>query len=186
VFPEDGFTAHAWTYVDWINVAIQHAQANNLPIPEPSKMEEQLCMTLPPGWCSYDAPNRTSTVLEWKDVLRGAESLARFMANGMQQVDQAEADRRARICSMCYLNVPMSGCSACQAAVNKLASGMKSKHDATLKSCAVCKCVLKMKVHFPISILDKETENVKNQYKAIAHCWLNKSSENYHGHGSGN
>src|SRR6516162_2907148 len=49
VFPEDGFTAHAWTYVDWINEALNHAHANNLPNPDPSKMEEQFCMTLPPG-----------------------------------------------------------------------------------------------------------------------------------------
>ena len=180
VFPEDGFTAHAWTYVDWINEALNHAHANNLPNPDPSKMEEQFCMTLPPGWCTYDAPNRTSIVLEWKDVLSAAQKFGSWLAGGLSIVPQEQALRRAEICSRCFLNVPMTGCSVCQATVHKVAGQLpKTKFDPHLRSCAVCHCVLRMKIWFPKEILDKETSGVRNQYKAVPWCWQNPESENY-------
>jgi hypothetical protein len=55
----------------------------------------------------------------------------------------------------------------------------KTKHDHMLRSCAVCKCFLRAKVHFPITTLDTQPEKVQSMYPGF--CWLNKESENYRG-----
>src|SRR5438477_2249845 len=159
VFPEDGFVVHAWCYTDWVGFARDHARANDLPVPTGEQMQEQLCLTLEPGWCSYDDDNRPrpSMVLEWKDVLRAAETFKRWFDDGLQVVPKAESDRRAEICSRCYLNVGISGCSVCQGAIKKLASTLpETRSDSFLRSCAVCHCALKMKVHVPQKVLDTE------------------------------
>jgi hypothetical protein len=182
VFPEDGYVSHAWTHDAWIADGAAHCQANNYDIPDlAERMEEQLCKTLPPGWCNYDDPNRArpSTVMHWDDVLRGTKQMATWVAGGMQYASQEESERRALICSRCYLNVYVSGCAACHALVETVVKDVKTKSDAHLKACAVCKCLLRAKVHFPMEVLDKENARVQELYPE--HCWLNKQSENYRG-----
>lgn len=183
VFPEDGYVVHAWAWNDWIPLAKAHLSANDRPIPPDleDQMEHQLCSTLPPGWCMYDDPNRPrpTTSLTWSDVVNAVNTFTRWIHGGMKFVSQQEAERRAEICSRCYLNTTVSGCAACHAAIDSLLSGQSTRHDSHLKACAVCKCLLRAKVHFPISTLDKETSTVQNLYPE--HCWLNKQSENYSG-----
>lgn len=179
VFPQDGWVDHAWDYATWFQQAKDHARANNLREPNVDDLEEQLCLTLPPGWCNYDDPNRPrpNTELDWNDVLRGVDAYSQYVLKGFAQVDKDEADRRALICSRCYLNVNISGCSACRAVADKLASQFNSKYDYALKYCAACKCTLRAKVHFPLDILDREGAEVKQLYPE--HCWLNKNGPNY-------
>jgi len=183
VDPVSGFVAHAWNYADWINEEKAHLRANNREIPATleADMQHQLCLTLRPGFCLYDDPNRPrpSVGLSWNDVSSGLKTFARWIAKGCKYVSQAEADRRAEICSRCYLNVGVSGCSGCGQAVKEVIADKKSKYDAVLKSCAVCKCFLQAKVHFPIETLDTDNEKMQEMYPGF--CWLNKESENYRG-----
>lgn len=181
VDPVDGFVAHAWTYVDWVDVQMAHLRANNREVPKDLgiQMQEQICKTLPPGWCLYDDENRPrpSTVLSWDDVMAGLKTFGRWVGQGANYVAQPEADRRAEICSRCYLNVHVSGCAACQKAVQEIVRDKKSKYDHMLRTCAVCKCFLKAKVHFPLETLDTANPGVQEMYPDF--CWLNKNSENY-------
>lgn len=183
VDPEDGFVAHAWTYVDWVDLQARHLSVNGRKIPPNlgALMQEQLCKTLPPGWCLYDDPNRVrpSTSLSWDDVAGGVKTFARWIAKGCRYVTKEEADRRALICSRCYLNVNVQGCTGCQKAVVEVTGNRKSKYDHALASCAVCKCFLRAKVHFPIETLDTESKKVQSMYPGF--CWLNKESDNYRG-----
>jgi hypothetical protein len=183
VDPVSGFLAHAWTYVDWIDAQKAHLIANKREIPATleADMQNQLCSTLPPGWCLYDDDNRPrpTTSLTWDSVVNGVKTFKRWIAGGMKYVHQKEADRRALICSRCYLNVNVQGCSGCQEIVNEVVGEQHTKHDAALRSCAVCKCFLKAKVHFPIETLDTQSEKVQSMYPGF--CWLNKESENYRG-----
>lgn len=179
VFPEDGYTAHGWTYDAWVEEANKHCSANNYSIPDlEQKMQEQLCLTLPPGWCDYDDPNRRrpNPVIDWRDVLNATQTFARWMEGGMKFVSQAEAERRAMICSRCYLNVNVSGCSACHAIVQKIVGQVSTKYDFMLKACACCKCLLRAKVHFPMDVLDKELPGVQELYPE--HCWLKQNGPN--------
>lgn len=183
VDPEDGFVSHAWAYVDWIEFQRRHLEANNREIPPNlgELMQDQLCKTLPPGWCLYDDPNRPrpSVSLSWNDVASGIKTFGRWVKGGLKTVGQVEADRRAVICSCCYLNVNVQGCSGCAKAVIEVVGEHKTKFDHMLNSCAVCKCFLKAKVHFPIETLDTQSEKVQSMYPGF--CWLNKESENYRG-----
>lgn len=183
VDPEDGFLCHAWTYVDWVNTEVAHLRGNNREVPANlgEVMQHQLCQSLPPGWCMYDDPNRPrpSTSITYDNVLSGLKTFARWIAGGCNYVAQEEADRRSEICSRCYLNVNVQGCAGCQKSVQEVIGERKSKRDASLQSCAVCKCFLKAKVHFPINTLDTNSETVQAMYPGF--CWLNKESENYRG-----
>lgn len=183
VDPEDGFVAHAWTYNDWVPIEAHHLAVNNRPIPDNLGllMQDQMCKTLPPGWCNYDDPNRPrpSVSLGWGDVLGGIAVFARWISGGAKYVDQEEADRRAQICSRCYLNVNVDGCGACHAAVAEVTKDRKTKYDFTLRACAACKCLLKAKVHFPIETLDTENLSVQELYPDF--CWLKKGGENFNG-----
>ena len=180
-FPEDGFVAHGWTHTDWVNAARAHLQANQMPEPLDlvQQMETQLCTTLEPGWCNYDDPNRprVNTSLGWGDIQNGIGTFTRWISGGAGFVGQAEADRRALVCSKCYLNVNVSGCAGCHKAVEQLVRNKKSKYDFALRACAVCKCLLRAKVHFPIDILSKGRENLQEVYPSF--CWLKKDGPNY-------
>jgi hypothetical protein len=183
VDPADGFVAHAWTYVDWIAVQKAHLHANNREIPATleADMQNQLCSTLPPGFCNYPDPGRPrpSTSLTFDDVTGGVKTFARWIAQGAKYVSQREADRRALVCARCYLNVNVSGCAGCSKAVQEITGNKKSHYDSVLRTCAVCKCFLRAKVHFPLSTLDTENARVQEQYPDF--CWLNKTGPNYRG-----
>src|SRR5262245_6450630 len=119
VDPLDGWISHAWDYRTWVDQAQAHYRANEreVPLDLGAQMEEQLCLTLPPGWCNYDDPNRDrpQVQLTWDDVKEGLSTFGRWIASGMKYVTQEEANRRALICGRCYLNVQVSGCTACHA-----------------------------------------------------------------------
>ena len=180
--PLSGFTSHSFDYSDWVQQEKKHLEANGREIPFDLEliMQEQLCMTLPPGWCSYDPPNSVVvTQLDWKDVMRAAATFSSWALKGMPLVEQQEADRRALVCSRCYLNVQITGCGSCQAMVDKLAGNLTSKYDPFIRSCAACKCNLKAKVHFPLETLDFENPGVQELYPE--HCWLKRGGPNRHG-----
>jgi hypothetical protein len=181
VDPLDGWVSHAWDYGTWVQQAINHYQVNKREIPDDlgEAMQEQLCLTLPPGWCNYDDPNRprVSPGLGWDNVMEGLKTFALWMKQGFGFASRAEAERRALICSRCYLNVQVSGCSSCQKAVEETVGKRRTKYDFSLRACAVCKCFLRAKVHFPLDILDRENEKLQEVYPQ--HCWLKKDGPNY-------
>lgn len=181
VFPEDGYPVVAVTYVDWVQAAKNHLAANNREIPASleADMQHQLCLTLPPGWCMYDDPARPrpTVSLDWNDVAAGLKVFARWIMQGCNYVPQSEAERRALVCSRCYLNVNVQGCSGCGQAVQEIVRQKKTKLDPQLNSCAVCRCFLKAKVHFPLSTLDTLSEKAQQMYPE--HCWLKQGGPNY-------
>lgn len=183
VDPHDGWLCHAWTYNDWVDFQIAHLRANDRPVPIDlgEAMQDQLCRTLPPGWCNYDDPKRPrpSTGLGWGDIAAGIKTFGDWIAKGAQYVGQAEADRRAEICTRCYLNVNVEGCGACHKVIAEVTKDKKTKFDYALRACAACKCLLRAKVHFPLqTLLDNESREVQEMYPE--HCWLKKGGENYH------
>jgi len=184
VDPFDGWVCHAWDYRTWVEQEEKHLSANDreIPLDLGESMQEQLCKTLPPGWCMHDDPNRprvNSVGLTWQDLARGVETFARWMASGMRYVEKKEAERRALICTRCYFNTHIDGCAGCQKLVAEVTTGKETKYDFSLFGCGVCKCVLKAKVHFPLEILDKENSSLQELYPE--HCWLKKGGPNYHG-----
>jgi hypothetical protein len=181
VDPVDGFISHAWDYRTWVEQEVRHLEVNGREVlPElEADMQEQLCLLLPPGWCSYDDPSRPrpSIGLDWGDLQNGLTTFAKWIRDGCQFVEQAEADRRALICSRCYFNMNVGGCAGCQKLVTETVLGRSTRYDESLRACGACKCMLRAKVHFPLKTLDTETARLQEMYPS--HCWLKKTGENY-------
>lgn len=158
VFPEDAFVARASSYNDWEQAIKEHAQGNGLPMPDMAVCEDQLCGTLPPERCKYEAgdPAPILSGFSFLDVVEWIKSIAKTVT-GEGYVSQVEADRRAAICVSCPYNTQASGgCGACAQTARALTPGMLSRHtdfDNKLKNCSCCKCYLRIMVHVPLTAL---------------------------------
>ena len=182
-------TGHVTTAIDahtWYAKARAHLEANSLPVPPdlPERMQDQLCQTLPVGWCEYDDPNRprVDVTFSWGDVERGTRTLFDFALQGSPLVSQTEAERRAKICSTCYLNVQAYGCGqSCSELIRKITGffvGQETSFDLQLRNCAACKCFLRSKVHIPLAVIE---EHDKDLFQPMLpnFCWLKKGGDNY-------
>lgn len=156
-----------WTWIERVNL---HRRANNLAPISAEEAEDQLCQTLPPGWCKQTKEGGTPAVntrFGWKDVVEGMKSFARVVRTGF--VSQAEADRRARICASCYFNVGVEGCGSCHKMATLVTGEVASKktsYDPRLKACAVCKCALKSLIWFPLNALNPDKRDLVPSF-----CW---------------
>lgn len=178
-------TAHwsdALEHYTWGERIRLHRKANNLEPITIAVAEDQLCKSLPPGWCTQDpgnAPPSVNTRFGWSDFVAGMQAFARLMSGGLQFVPQAEADRRAAICTSCFFNVGISGCGTCQKMATLIVGDVakqKTPYDGSLKACAVCKCSLPALVHFPMEALETTLEK-QAQYPDF--CWQSQGGENW-------
>jgi hypothetical protein len=170
-------------YYTWQVKIMEHRRGNNLDIPVNMMAiaEDQLCGTLPPGFCIYEVNDQSSVDIRIgvADVLDWLNALKRKILSGEPYVEKDEANRRAAICVSCPLNVQaIGGCgSNCNKIVERLTPGMAKQStlfDSQLKTCAVCHCYNSVQVHFPLAVLG-ETDTPK----LPDHCWRKPSGPNY-------
>lgn len=90
---------------------------------------------------------------------------------------QAVADKRASICAACPKNVEGSWYTVAPAQLIKSTlEGRKdlklqTPSDAALKSCDVCKCLMRLKVWTPLEHILKGTKpEIMGEFPA--HCWI--------------
>jgi hypothetical protein len=174
---ETGHVTKARTYNEWVSAAKAHRVGNNLSIPDNfvEQMEDQLCMLLPPEWCQFEDPNRrwVDTRFSIEDLSSGMRVFSTWMDEGRPFVEQAEAERRARICAGCPMNVQVHGCAPCHKLVHWISGNLfqrKTKHDGQLKACAVCRCANQAQIWFPLEILaEGDTEEKQLLYPSF--CW---------------
>jgi hypothetical protein len=193
VTPPDGFrfthpeTSHRSEAMDWFTWQDRiraHRKANDLPPISETVADDQLCQQLPPEWCSHAENNRkwVNTRLSLGDIVNGFVAYVKLAIRGFETVSQAEADRRARICAGCFLNVNAQGCGACGQMATLITGDIakkKTAFDDALKACAACLCPNKSTVHFPLSILEEADPNDEKQPLFADFCWRKKTSENY-------
>lgn len=182
--PETGTDFVAWDIGSLFDLVRENLVKNGhlVPLDLQEKIEDQMCLSLPPGWCEYDNPNRVrpNTALTWADVRSGIQVFSDWMGKGLPYVSQEEANRRAKICGNCPLNVTVTGCSACHKLAAQVTANVSTPYDESLKACGACSCLLRAKVHFPLDILEKNTTNVARAvYPQVEWCWLNRSGGNY-------
>ncbi len=177
--PDTGFTITARDHYNWIEQAKLHRRSNGLPIPInfEALCETQLCEQLPPGWCDR-APEAgwVNTRFSWQDIADGMRAFAALLKGGFNFVDQAEADRRSKICATCYLNQPVPGCGTCHKLAELVTGEVSNRHsewDDRLQACAICHCPNKVQIHYPMEALDT-TDSPEKQALYPSFCWKKK------------
>lgn len=185
VHAETGFESVAIDIHTWMENIRAHRKANQLPEITEAEAMDQLCKTIPPQWCEHEVAGRkwVNTRLRFSDIVNGAKAYLSLIASGFQTVSQDEADRRARICSSCYLRIIPQGCGSCVKLGNLIVgdiAGKTTAYDNQLRNraCAACACPLSPLVHFPLAILE-QTDNNALQEILPEFCWRKKSGENY-------
>lgn len=177
---ESGYVSRSFDPYSWMEDIKRHRRDNKLPIPDNMReiAEDQLCRTLPPGWCRY---SDGSSPLDYIDVRVGLpEVLVGTFALGVSAitglVPQEVAEERASICAACPANVGIQGCRSCVGFAEKIAGvigARKTRADQFLeqRSCAWCKCSSKAQVWVPIEVLSVTVSDELLAKNTFSHCW---------------
>jgi len=173
--PDCGYQVQHIEKQEWFRLACKHVASNHGEVSYQlmAQMEHQLCQTLPPGWCMYDDENRPRPpfALSWDDVKAGLATFKNWSLSGFKTVDQAEAERRARICVNCYLNTHVQGCATCHRLALEILPDHHTPLDSSLRACAVCKCLNQKKIWFDLQVLrDSSSEDQEKMYPSF--CWM--------------
>lgn len=101
-----------------------------------------------------------------------------FAAGRDPFVDQAEADRRAAICTNCEFNANLGfSCGACADIVFRALSGIlggtrSTPYDEHLGGCSICSCALKVAVWTPLEVQQRGlNEELREEFKMVPWCW---------------
>lgn len=170
------------SYTDFIHACRKHCISNTIPIGAQWEegIQNQLCATLDGDWCNeYGLPVRKSGGFgtQFHEVLQGTRTLLSWkIKHGGKLVETEEAQRRAAICVACPMNQPAIGCSSCnmetlRQAVILVVGGAQTAYDSQLKTCFVCGCELRAKVHLPLKCLQDQM-SPEQKARLPGFCWL--------------
>lgn len=175
--PQTGVTLEAGLISTLADKVRMHLDANGFQSSEipRAEIENDWCMRNPSsGSCMEESP--AARPLSLTTVINFTKTMLYNYAKGGKRVDQVEADRRGQICSGCEFNVVPGGCAPClnsgaaSAVIGVLVGDRKTSSDSTLNSCAICGCMNKAQVWFPISDLHKGmSESLRNLLPV--NCW---------------
>ena len=181
--PETGIEVPGGSWSQLHEFVRNHYTANAIKIPDNLDIliTEYACRN--GADCAYDEVKIPKPAglksLQLGDVIRFSMSLLHGLTVGGGKVGQAEANRRANICSTCSFNRKPLGCTGCNARVLKDAVKTFSQHgstpvDESLQSCEFCGCFIRSMVWFPIETLHKFSDATENE-NLPAHCWKKRS-----------
>jgi len=162
---------NGWTYLDprtsikyselALTAILQKAHtswiANDIEIPQDwqAVIRHEICEQRPDIECREIGEPETFVTID--DIARFGATAKNWLADGGKWVEKSEAERRASICSGCQFNKPVKLCFGCSATLSWLAHRIgwpTTSRDAELSSCKRCKCLLKLKCHIPLNVLD--------------------------------
>lgn len=152
----------------------QYLRANQIEVPKNliPIVRDYICRTVPEGFCQGDSSMPRTKFLSKRTIEDGTRIL--FESHRMSPtefyVPQAEAERRARICANCPMNLP-GICPTCTSMLGNLMAkwlgGRSTPFDNFLSACGKCGCALKAKVHVSIKAL---ALTQKHDYPS--NCWM--------------
>lgn len=169
--PETGSKFTSPTPTGLLDMIRAHYRANNLPVPEniDALIADHICKRVPKGFCEGEPESKFLSVGDIREGTRLLIQKARLGSPGFL-VTQAEAERRAAICSACPLNLH-GVCTSCTSGLKNLArmliANKTTSRDDLLDTCAECGCMLKAKVHVSIEGLA-----VTQKHAYPSNCWL--------------
>lgn len=161
----------------------KYRRANAIPVglDFENEVEREVCAAYPAECRETSAliPDRERRY-SFEDVIQGTKAMIAFKVAGSPLVDQAEANRRAAICSKCPNNVsfvlPCGGsCGELNEIVKAIVGGKSTPSDAQLRSCAICSCQLASSVWVELSVQwNVLSEERKSQFRTARDqigCW---------------
>lgn len=178
---ETGYVSRGFDPYGWMEDIKRHRRDNGLPIPPNMQAiaEDQMCRTLPPGWCSWDTGEPSTEYIDVRvtldEAVNGTLTIGKWILDrGI--VEQEVAEERAAICAACPANVGIEGCKSCVSFAEKIAGAIgarKTRADALLehRSCAWCKCSSKAQVWAPIELLATNVSDELLSRNQFDFCW---------------
>lgn len=175
--PETRTWINAASFSELVAAASKHRASNQLGVPGHFKeqVEDQLCITMPPGTCMQNGVARTTGTRElaFADIVSATKTLGEWVLRGMKKVDQKEAERRANICLSCPFNQPHSGCTSCtekemRELVMSVIGDSTTPVDGQLHTCHICGCTLRAAIWLPLEILQK---HMRKDLEPPDYCW---------------
>lgn len=118
-----------------------------------------------------------------KRAAQGTAVVLDWLTSGGPPVDQALADKRAAVCSVCPMNQPGDWYTVAPAELIKSTLEARkdlklvTPSDAALKSCAVCKCLMRLKVWVPLDFIVKNTKPEIMAEFPKENCWIAKRDQ---------
>lgn len=120
-----------------------------------------------------------AAVADIKRAAQGTAVVLDWLQSGGPPVAQDLANKRAAVCVACPRNVPGHWYTEAPAEIIKASLearkdlSLATPHDASLKSCDVCKCLMRLKVWTPLDFIVKNTRpEVLGEFPP--HCWIAK------------
>lgn len=117
-----------------------------------------------------------------KRAASGTAVVIDWLTSGGAPVAQELANKRAAVCVACPKNVAGAWFTTAPAELIKKTLEarkdlkLETPHDAALKSCDVCRCLMRLKVHTPLEfILAKTKPEIMSEFPA--HCWIAKRDQ---------
>lgn len=122
-----------------------------------------------------------------KKTAAGVKVILNWLGEGLRPVEQALAEKRASRCIECPQNTEPNFLERFETAaaeeIKKLSEikndmQLRTPHDAQLHMCAVCQCVMRLKVWVPIKHISNETKTeTLNKLSAVKTksgqgCWV--------------
>lgn len=175
----------AFTLRELQEQVIRHYTGNNIPQPENlyAIIEDDVCKRLPIGWSADETSHIYRGVacrVTADMVLNGLKSLLEIVKNYFVGKDifspPIEAEERAKICSTCAWNMPISSCQNCKLMTNaintlaKIRGERKTQVDDRLANCCLCGCHNKTIVHIKKELL-LAGQDEKDMLKYPSWCW---------------
>ena len=112
-----------------------------------------------------------------KRAAQGTAVVLDWLASGGAPVTPELAEKRAAICAACPQNQPGDWYTEAPAEIIKSALDarqdlkLSTTHDAELKSCQICRCLLTLKVHTPLEFIVHRTKpEIMAEFPS--HCWI--------------
>lgn len=189
---EQGLVGSGTTFDMLLTNIIAYRKANGLEIG--LGLEDMIEQALCTGKYSHECEQRDAAApdpakrIGWRTVLAGTKVMLRHWLAGKPLESQAEAERRAEICSRCPWNLDISWscggpCAEFKDFVERQVGAPKTKYDDRLRNCGICSCYLSSAIFVPLDMqYSVLTEEQKKQF-AIAHakfgCWKFKDESSH-------
>lgn len=185
VQPETGARFNGGSVADTVIMVVRHRAGNGLPRTEPAEVEadvhNQICQRLGGEWC--DHMTNWSFPTDWDTVREGTKSLTSWALTALTgespYVDASEAERRAEICSKCFMNQKARTCLSCgfgdlvRGLISSTSGPDGTRYDAAIHVCTVCGCLLTKKVHLKKEVINRwASDKQRHAYDEIPNCWM--------------